>query len=109
MYELDLKTSLAPAQDDIQIRDITIGDLLRAVASERTEAEALVEVTQDGSAGRRWTYGQLRADREALVEVVFWYEVPTQVDLSHQVAPICCCGVNVRLVLGRNAGRGTAS
>ncbi|MBL6598904.1 MAG: AMP-binding protein [Alphaproteobacteria bacterium] len=70
MYDLNLTTSHAPAQDDIQIRDITIGDLLRAVASERAAAEALVEVTQDGAVGRRWTHGQLKTDSEELARAL---------------------------------------
>ena len=39
---------------DMETREITIGDMLRAVAAARPDAEALVEVRQDGSKGRRW-------------------------------------------------------
>ena len=66
MYELSLTTSHALAQSDMETREITIGTLLREVAAARPEAEALVEIRQDGSEGRRWTYGDLLADAEQL-------------------------------------------
>jgi len=65
MYDLALTTSLAPAQSDMETREITIGALLREVAAARPDAEALVEVRQDGSKGRRWTYAELLARRRA--------------------------------------------
>ena len=49
MYDLDLTTSHAQPQSDIETRDITIGALLREVAAARPEAEALVEVKQNGT------------------------------------------------------------
>ena len=66
MYDLALATSLVPAQTDMETREITIGDMLRAVATARPDAEALVEVRQDGSKGRRWTYAELLVDIERL-------------------------------------------
>ena len=53
MYDLSLSEALASAQGDIQILEVAIGELLRAVAAERPQAEALVEVTQAGEVGRR--------------------------------------------------------
>ena len=66
MYDLKLTTSHVPAQSDMETREITIGALLREVAAARPEAEALVEIRQDGSEGRRWTYAGLLADAERL-------------------------------------------
>ena len=66
MYDLALATSLVPAQTDMETREITIGDMLRAVATARPDAEALVEVRQDGSKGRRWTYADLLVDIDRL-------------------------------------------
>ena len=66
MYELALTTSHVPAQSDMETREITIGALLREVAAARPEAEALVEVRQDGTEGRRWTYAELLKDAERL-------------------------------------------
>ena len=66
MYELSLTTSHAPAQSDMETREITIGALLREVAAARPEAEALVEVRRDGTEGRRWTYAELLKDAERL-------------------------------------------
>ena len=48
MYELAVTTSHVPAQSDMETCEITIGALLREVAAARPEAEALVEVRQDG-------------------------------------------------------------
>ena len=66
MYDLHLTQSHVPARTDMDVREITIGDLLREVARERPDAEALVEICQDGSVGRRWTYAALLADAERL-------------------------------------------
>ena len=66
MYELAVTTSHVPAQSDMETREITIGALLREVAAARPEAEALVEVRQDGTEGRRWTYAELLKDAERL-------------------------------------------
>ena len=38
-----------PAQSDMETRDITIGALLREVAAARHDAEALLEISLDGS------------------------------------------------------------
>ena len=70
MYDLNLTFSHVPAQDDLQIQNIAIGDLLREVATERAEAEALVEIVQDGSVGRRWNYAKLLADSEDLARAL---------------------------------------
>jgi fatty-acyl-CoA synthase len=66
MYDLTLAASLAPAQSDMGAREITIGALLHEVATAHPDAEALVEVRQDGSKGRRWAYAELLADAERL-------------------------------------------
>ena len=46
MYELNVANALVPAQTDMQVREVTIGALLREVATEKPHAEALVEITQ---------------------------------------------------------------
>ena len=66
MYNVTLSNSLFPAQNDAESCEITVGGLLRDVAAARPDAEALVEVRQDGSEGRRWTYAGLLADAERL-------------------------------------------
>ncbi|MEP1444003.1 MAG: feruloyl-CoA synthetase, partial [Hyphomicrobiales bacterium] len=66
MYSLNLSKSHFPAHTEIDIREITIGELLREIAHERPNAEALVEVRQDGEVCRRWTYGELLAEAENL-------------------------------------------
>ena len=66
MYDVNLTQSLFPAQADMDVREITVGGLLREVAAELPDAEALVEVRQDGQIGRRWTYAELLSDSERL-------------------------------------------
>ena len=66
MYNVTFSNSLFPAQNDAESCEITVGGLLRDVAAARPDAEALVEVRQDGSEGRRWTYAGVLADAERL-------------------------------------------
>jgi fatty-acyl-CoA synthase len=70
MYELQLTDSHVPAQADMDIREITVGGLLREVANLRGGAEALLEVGQDGALGRSWCYAELLADSENLAEAL---------------------------------------
>ena len=66
MYDLSLSEARVPAQGDMQVDRVAIGELLRAIAAERPQAEALVEVTQAGEVGRRWTYAGVLEDSERL-------------------------------------------
>ena len=66
MYELSLANALVPVQTDMHVREVTIGALLREVPMEKPRAEALVEITQTGVVGQRWTYGELLEDSERL-------------------------------------------
>ena len=66
MYNTKLTKSHFPAHMDVDIREITIGELLREITYERPNAEALVEVRQDGRVCRRWTYSEVLAEAENL-------------------------------------------
>ena len=66
MYEVALTEACFPAQRDVDVREVTVGGLLREMAARRSDAEALVEVRQSGEIGRRWSYGALLADSERL-------------------------------------------
>ncbi len=66
MYDVQLSEAMFPAQTDDVVREITVGGLLRDVATEYPSAPALVEVDVSGHTGRRWTYGELLADSEKL-------------------------------------------
>ena len=66
MDNVTLSNSLFPAQNEAESCEITVGGLLRDVAAARPDAEALVEVRQDGSEGRRWTYAGVLDDAERL-------------------------------------------
>ena len=65
-YEVALSEAYFPAQADSDVREITVGGLLREIAARRAEAEALVEVRQSGEIGRRWTYAALLGESERL-------------------------------------------
>ena len=70
MYELQLTESHVHAQSDVDIGEITVGGLLREMAAARQEAEALLEIRQDGSLGRSWSYGKLLSDADSLAEAL---------------------------------------
>ena len=70
MHDFNLTTSYAPAQNDTDVRETTVGALLRDAAANAPDAPALVEVGIDGQAGRRWTYGALLADAERLASAL---------------------------------------
>ena len=55
MYDVDLSESLFPAQTDGIVREISVGGLLREVASQHPSAPAVVDVDMDGQTGRTWT------------------------------------------------------
>lgn len=66
MYKLDLSDSYIPAQQDDVILETTVGGLLRDMAGNRPDTEALVEVDMAGECRRRWTYDDLLEQSEAL-------------------------------------------
>ncbi len=70
MYDLALSTSHFPAQNDAEIRDITVGGLLREVAATHPDAVAMVDVTDSGDCGQSWTYGELLAQAESLANTL---------------------------------------
>ena len=70
MYAVELKRAWFEAQADAPILETTVGGILRARAEVSADAEALVEVTLEGTLGRRWTYGQLLADSERLARAL---------------------------------------
>ena len=57
-----LDRALWPAHNDYDIRDVTVGDLLRDAAARWPDTIALIEGKADGSSGRRWTHAELLAD-----------------------------------------------
>lgn len=64
MTETHLTNSHFRALADIDGCDITVGELLREVTTAHPKQEALVEICQNGSTGRRWTYALLSSDAE---------------------------------------------
>ena len=70
MYDVNLTTSHFPAQKDAEIRDITVGDLLRKIAAENQQAVAMVDIADNGDCGQTWTYAELLAQAQHLAEAL---------------------------------------
>ncbi len=65
MYHVELTHSHFPAQPDQDLRETTVGGVLREAAARWPEVEGLIEA--DGpTTGRRWTYAQMLAEAERL-------------------------------------------
>ncbi|MEM9061953.1 MAG: AMP-binding protein [Pseudomonadota bacterium] len=70
MYALELTESYVPAQQTTDIRDTTVGGLMRDIAARYPDNPALTEITFEGLAGRRWTYSELLADAERMAHAL---------------------------------------
>jgi fatty-acyl-CoA synthase len=66
VYDIQLTQSLFPAQADDEVRESTVGGVLREAAAAWPDAEGLVEIDTEGRTGRRWTYAAMLADSERL-------------------------------------------
>ena len=66
MYEVQLMNSYFPAQDDADIRDITIGDFLQETANAFPDNVAMVDIDDNGDACSSWTYQELFLEAEKL-------------------------------------------
>ena len=55
-------------QKDAEIWEITVGDLLRKVASENPNTIALIDILENGDCGQSWTYSELFAQGERLAQ-----------------------------------------
>jgi fatty-acyl-CoA synthase len=70
MYNLQLTTSHFPKQNDANIRNITVGGVLREVAAMHPDATAMVDVADSGNCGQSWTYGELLETAESLANAL---------------------------------------
>ena len=70
MYDVHLTKAFFPPQTDAELRDNTVGELLREVAGRCPEATALVDIALDGTVGREWNYRQLLETSERLAGVL---------------------------------------
>ena len=66
MYEVQLMNSYFPAQDDANLRDITIGDFLQETANTFPDNVAMVDIDDNGDACSSWTYQELFLEAEKL-------------------------------------------
>ncbi len=70
MYDLNLETAHFPALEIGEIRDTTVGDLLREAADRAPDRIALKEMNLEGKIDRGWTYAELLADSERLARAL---------------------------------------
>ena len=63
-YRVKLTDSYFPAQNDAEVRNITIGGQLKETAHAFPDKTALVEVDIDGRIGRSWTFAELLTECE---------------------------------------------
>lgn len=70
MYALCLSESYCPAQTDGDLRDTTVGSVLREAAVRNPDAPALQGADAEGQLGRIWTYAELLADSERLAHAL---------------------------------------
>ena len=70
MYDIKLQTSWFPVQNDAEIRDISIGELLREIAATYPDAIALQQIDDEGKNARILTYAALLAESEKLAQVL---------------------------------------
>lgn len=70
MYKVTLTDSYFPAQQDDEVRETTVGGVLRVQATKTPDAEALIEADIAGALGRRWTYAELLSDSEKLARAL---------------------------------------
>ena len=70
MYSVNLEQSYFPAQADGEVRETTVGGVLRERAAIDPQAPALVEADMAGDLKRSWTYGELLADAERLARAL---------------------------------------
>jgi fatty-acyl-CoA synthase len=53
MYDVLLTSSYFPAQTDAKIRDITVGELLREVATDHPDIVAMADIDDAGNTGQQ--------------------------------------------------------
>ena len=70
MYDVNLTTSHFPAQNDADIRNITVGGMLREVATTHPDTSAIVDIADSGDCGQSWTYADLLAQAEGLANAL---------------------------------------
>ncbi|MFN2101101.1 AMP-binding protein [Altererythrobacter sp. MF3-039] len=68
MYQVELTESYFPAQDDLDLRDTTVGSALSDAAANWPDMPAMREAFEDGAIGRNWTFSELLADSTRLAE-----------------------------------------
>jgi len=66
MYDITLTEAFFPPQTDAELRDITVGELLRETAGCYPDAIAMVDVAIDGMVGQEWSYRELLETSERL-------------------------------------------
>jgi len=70
MYKVKLTNSHFKAQNDAEIRDITIGDLLKEISDTHPNSVAMVDVMDDGECGKSWNYSDLFKQSDLLAKAL---------------------------------------
>ena len=66
MAKARLERALANSFEGNEVRDVTIGGLLREAATAWPEREGLIEGRADGTTGRRWTFAEMLDQAERI-------------------------------------------
>ena len=66
MYHVELSEAYFPTQQDAALWDITVGGLLRKIATSSPDAVALVDIDSIGDVAGHWTYAQMLLEAERL-------------------------------------------
>jgi fatty-acyl-CoA synthase len=67
---VSLTTSYWPADTAVPVIETTVGGMLRTVAAERPDEDALVDGTPEPSTRRHWTYARLLEDAERVARAL---------------------------------------
>ena len=70
MTDGPLERALYPARHDLEVREDTVGHLIRDAAARWPDRAALIEGRADGTSGRRWTHASLFADCERIARAL---------------------------------------
>jgi fatty-acyl-CoA synthase len=71
-----LTESYWPAEVGDEVRDVTLGDLLREAVADVPDRTALVDAVEDPAARRSWTYAELLTDAERAARALLARFVP---------------------------------
>lgn len=69
-YDVTLAESYFPAQAYAELRDVTVGELLREIAAAYGQNIAMIDIDSNGERSNEWTYAALLTQSEALAKAL---------------------------------------